>query len=392
MPHSQEHNPTERVGQRVIFNLAAFVIVLAGIHLASEVLIPLMLAAFIAVLTAPLISWLQRRRVPRLVGTIVAIALDVAFVIGLGVVIVTSVNSLYDELPRYQGKLLEWIDHGAVWLNGHGVAIKPRELQSVFDASSIVDLFGTLIASIATLVSNVMLILLIVAFLLFESAGIGDKLLFLLKRQWHHNSQEENPFSLAAHDIQKYLAVKTLTSLATGLLVGLWFTILGIDFALLWGVMAFLFNYIPNIGSFIAVTPPIFIAFIMQGPATAFATGLGSFIVNFIIGNIVEPRALGKALGLSPLIVLVSMVFWGWLLGPFGAIISVPLTMIVKIGLSHSDDMAWITILLKPPPKLSPSIMDLPKLSRRLTAISKEDAPKTEPTPDQSLTLDDPKA
>lgn len=380
MPHSQEHNPTDRVGQRVIFNLAAFVVVLAGIHLASEVLIPLMLAAFIAVLTAPLISWLQRRRVPRLVGTIIAITLDIAFVVGLGVVIVTSVNSLYEELPRYQSKLLEWIDHGATWLNGHGVAIKPRELQSVFDASSIVDLFGTLIASIATLVSNVMLILLIVAFLLFESAGIGDKLLFLLKRQWHYGgSKDDNPFNHAAQDIQKYLAVKTLTSLATGVLVGIWFAILGIDFALLWGVIAFLLNYIPNIGSFIAVTPPIFIAFIMQGPATAFATGLGSFVVNFIIGNVVEPRALGKALGLSPLIVLVSMVFWGWLLGPFGAIISVPLTMIVKIGLSHSDDMAWITVLLKPPPKLSPSIMDLPRLSRRLTAISKDDASKKEP-------------
>lgn len=368
------HQPTDRVGQRVIFNLAAFVVVLAGLKLASEVLIPLLLAAFIAVLTAPLITFLRKYKVPRQLATLIAIIIDVAALVGLGVVIVGSVNSLYGELPRYQAKLLDWIDLGATWLNQHGAKVQPRDLQSVLDPSSLVDLFGSIIASIASLVSNVALILLIVAFLLFEAAGISDKLQFLLHRQWHHEGQE-NPFALAAHDIQKYLAVKTLTSLITGTLVGIWFAILDVDFALLWGVLAFLLNYIPNIGSFIAVSPPIFIAFVMQGPGIAFATGLGSFIVNFIIGNIIEPRTMGKALGLSPVIVLISMVFWGWLLGPFGAIISVPLTMILKIGLSHSDDMAWIAVLLKPPPKLTPSLTQLPKLSERLNAITSKHAP-----------------
>jgi predicted PurR-regulated permease PerM len=146
--------------------------------------------------------------------------------------------------------------------------------------------------------------------------------------------------------VKNYLAIKTLVSLGTGIIIGLWLYFLGVDHFLLWAVLAFLLNYIPNIGSIIAAVPAVLLAFVQLGATAAGLTALGFVVSNMVMGNVIEPRYMGRGLGLSTLVVFLSLIFWGWLLGTVGMLLSVPLTMIVKIALESSPDTRWVALLL----------------------------------------------
>jgi predicted PurR-regulated permease PerM len=146
--------------------------------------------------------------------------------------------------------------------------------------------------------------------------------------------------------VNNYLAIKTLVSIATGIVVSIMLWAFGLDFPILWGVLAFLLNFIPNIGSIIAAVPAISLAILQLGPAQAGFIGLGYLTINTVMGNVVEPKYLGKGLGLSALVVFLSLIFWGWLLGTVGMLLSVPLTMILKIGLQSSAEGRWFAVLL----------------------------------------------
>jgi predicted PurR-regulated permease PerM len=146
--------------------------------------------------------------------------------------------------------------------------------------------------------------------------------------------------------VNNYLAIKTLVSIATGIIVSVMLWAFGLDFFLLWGVLAFLLNYIPNIGSIIAAVPAMSLAVLQLSLPEAGLIGLGYVVINMVMGNIVEPRYLGKGLGLSTLVIFLSLIFWGWLLGSVGMLLSVPLTMIIKIGLENAEEGRWFAILL----------------------------------------------
>jgi len=148
--------------------------------------------------------------------------------------------------------------------------------------------------------------------------------------------------------VNRYLIIKTAVSIATGAAVTLWLTILGVDYPILWGVVAFLFNFVPNIGSIIAAVPALLLALVQLGPEAVLYTGAGYVVINLVVGNAVEPRFMGRGVGLSTLVVFVSLVFWGWTLGLVGMLLSVPLTMIVKIALESKDETRWIAVLLGP--------------------------------------------
>jgi predicted PurR-regulated permease PerM len=146
--------------------------------------------------------------------------------------------------------------------------------------------------------------------------------------------------------VNRYLALKTLFSLLTGVAIWIWLSILGVDFSLLWGLVAFLLNFVPNIGSIIAAIPAVLLALIQLGMGSALLASLGYVVVNVVVGSIIEPKFMGRGLGLSTLVVFLSLVFWGWVLGPVGMVLSVPLTMIVKIALESHEDTSWIAIIL----------------------------------------------
>jgi AI-2 transport protein TqsA len=326
-------------GAKAVVLVAALVAVGAGIKLASPVLVPFLLAMFIAVVTAPLALWLADRGVPRVLAVIITVLVDLGALGAFGALVGTSFNALYVQLPKYQRQLTELIQEGYTWLATYGVQVQeplwgdPRELLA---------LVTSLLGSLANILSNLVLVLLIVVFMLFEATGIREKLARVLVPDSLSRIQG------AAREVNKYLLVKTGTSLATGILAGVWCYAWDVDLPLLWGLLAFLLNYIPTVGSIIASFPPILLALLQFGPGRALVVLAGYLVINFTIGNFLEPRIFGRALGMSPLFIFLSIVLWGWLLGPVGALLSVPLTMTLKIFLANTEDGHWISVLLEP--------------------------------------------
>ena len=330
-------------GQRIVLLLAGLVVVVFGLHYAQPLLVPLTLAIVIATVSAPLIHWMMRKKVPRGVAVGLTMLINLAVLVGLGTLVVSSLRGFYDALPRYQASLSQMMRTNLELLESYGIQFSSKDM---FDVSSdfgrLVNLLGGLIKQIANAVSTALFVMLLVGFILAESGTWGSRAVFALGAQ----RQEVKRYSEAIKELQKYLAVKTAANAVTGILCGVWAAIMGIDFPVLWGLITMLLNYIPTVGTIIAAVPPILLAGLAYGPGTAAITAVGFVLINATLGSVVEPRIMGRALGLSPLVVLVSMVFWWWIWGPVGALLSAPLTMMTKILLSVFEDLRWISILL----------------------------------------------
>jgi predicted PurR-regulated permease PerM len=227
------------------------------------------------------------------------------------------------------------------WLQGRGIEVSRELMSEVVDPGRALDLATGTLQGVARVLSNVLLVFLIIVFILVEAAGFPAKLQAAFGQR-----ESSERFEKIQLEIQRYLATKTVISLATGLIVGIAMAIIGVDFAILWGSLAFLLNYIPNLGSIIAAVPPVLLALLQLGPGYAIAVAIVFAAINVTFGNLVEPYLMGRRLGLSTLVVFLSLVFWGWVWGPLGMLLSVPLTMIVKILLENTEDLRWVAVLL----------------------------------------------
>lgn len=326
-----------------LFAVAAAVIVAAGIRAAQPVLTPVLLAALISLAAAPLMNVLRKRNVPEpaaisLVLTVVLVGLS-----GLFVLVGTAISALVERMPRYQQEMQVGVAHLIEWLQVHGVRVSPEILEGAIDPTPLLGLLGRLLQGVANFVSVAFLVLLVVAFMLIESIGLRAKLLRVgLKRT------QLEALRHTSRLVDRYLGVKFLSSAVTGLLLGGWTAILGLELSLLWGLLAFVLNFIPTIGSILAALPPMALAVLQLGPWPAVLVASGYLLVNFVIGNGIEPRVMGAALGLSPLVVFFSLFLWGFLLGPVGALLSVPLTIIMRIYFANVPELAFMSVLLGP--------------------------------------------
>jgi AI-2 transport protein TqsA len=329
-------------GARLVIVLASIVVIGAGIKLAAPFLVPVLVAAFIAIVTAPIVLWFCDRGLPRLLAVLAGLLLDIAAAAVLAVPLSVAVATFTARLPLYADQLADRMQEVSLWLVAHNI-----RLGSLFDLSEpswLVNKATTMAQWAASLISQMVLVLLIVAFMLFEATGIREKLSRLATQE------QIARVSAAAHEVNAYLVAKTLMSLLTGVLVFLWCWWQGLDVPLLWGLLAYLLNYIPNIGQIIAAVPALLLGLIQLGPGQALVLAAGYGGINLLLGA-VEPRVMGGALRLSALVVLVSMVAWGWLLGPVGALLSGPLTMVIKHTLYHNEDLRWMAELLGPTPR-----------------------------------------
>jgi predicted PurR-regulated permease PerM len=328
-------------GTRTILILAAIIVIGAGIKLSAPLLVPVLVATFIAIVTAPIVMWLCDRGIPTLLAVLAGLTLDVAAGAALGFPLAGAVATFTERAPVYAVLLTGRMEETEAWLAGHGIY-----LESIFDLSEptwMLNLATVTAQYAASFVSQMVLVLLIVAFMLFESTGLREKLARIA------TPSQIQELSAAAHEVNAYLVAKTVLSLITGVAVFVWCWWRGVDVPLLWGLLAYLLNYIPTVGQIIAAVPAIALAFVQLGPGDALIVAAGFGAINLAIGA-VEPRIMGDALGLSALVVLVSMVVWGWLLGPVGALVSAPLTMVIKHGLAHSEQLRWMAELLGPVP------------------------------------------
>ena len=316
---------------------ASFVVVVAGMKAAEAILVPFLLSLFIAVICTPPLIWLKEKGLPTALALLVIVSTVVVVSTGVGVVVGAAVSDFSTDLPAYQDRLQVISDELFVQLSSWGLPIDVSQLKDSFNPSVALSLVGNTLSSFGNLMANAFLILLLVVFILAEEVRLTDKLQGM--RSSVKSLEAIEKFTRGVH---QYVAIKTLVSLLTGGLVLIWLWVLGVDYFVLWGLLAFLLNFVPTLGSILAAVPAVLLALIQLGVGDAALTGLGFLLVNVIVGNVIEPRVMGKGLNLSALVVFMSLVFWGWVLGPVGMLLSIPLTMTVKIALESFDDTAWV--------------------------------------------------
>lgn len=331
-------------GARFLIVAAAFVIVAAGMKAATPILVPFLLALFVALISAPPLFWLRSKGVPR--G--LSLLLVVAGMVGLGFVLTAliskSVNEFTQTLPLYQENMQQHVAGLQKRIADIGIRIPENFVRNTLDASAIISLTSNVLLGLSTMVTNVFFIMLMAIFILSEASGFPTKIRRIVGTQ----DAPIDRVGTFIEDVKRYVFLKTVVSLGTGLFIALWLALFGVDQYVLWGLLAFLLNYVPNIGSIIAAIPAVLLAFIQGGFDLALWATVGYVLVNVVVGNLIEPAIMGRGLGLSSLVVFLSLVFWGWILGPVGMLLSIPLTMMVKIGLEGNEQTRWVSILLGP--------------------------------------------
>lgn len=325
-----------------MLSLASFVVVVAGIMAAASIITPILLSLFISIICIQPILWLNKKGLNHTLAVIIVLIGIIAIFTGFGAVIGNTINDFANDAPYYANKLRGLLDGLIHTLNEKGINISAEKWESIIDLGSVMNYTANVLSDFGSFMGNTMLIFFIVVFILLERASIRLKAEIIADS--YHNSLDV-PLTII-ESIRSYLGLKTLISIATGLFIWVWLLIFGVDYALLWGLIAFLLNYIPNIGSIIAGIPTILFALVQLGPAHAGWTMLGYGIINMVVGNVVEPRVMGQKMQLSTLIVFISLVFWGFMLGTIGMFLAVPLTMIFKIILDQNPRTAWISIML----------------------------------------------
>ncbi|MEE4352160.1 MAG: AI-2E family transporter [Desulfatiglans sp.] len=332
----------EGTALRFLVMAAAFVIVVAGMRAAQSILVPFLLSIFIAVISGPLLFWLHRKGLSIAVSLLVVVVCVLGIGTLIGILVGTSLNDFSQSLPMYQAKLQEKTSALFGLLGKLGITFSDKLIFEYVDPGAAMRLASKVLAGLGSILSNSFLILLTVIFILLEAATFPAK----LRASFDSSQVSMTGFDSFMASINRYMVIKTYVSLATGALVAIWLVILGVDYPLLWGLLAFLLNYVPNIGSIMAAIPAVLLAFIQSGGILALLTAGGYLVFNIVMGSVIEPRFMGRGLGLSTLIVFLSLVFWGWVLGPVGMVLSIPLTMTLKIALSSTKETMWISTLL----------------------------------------------
>ena len=331
---------------RMLQGTAAAIVVLAGLRLGAPLLVPIALALFLAILSLPLFQALIARRVPAGIATLITFLVLLAAVGVFAVLLLVSLGELRQVAPAYVATLQERISYTAEWWQAKGISIRdwipPRWRQP----ERVAELLGGAIRGAAVFLSETTLILLLLVFLLGESAVFPRK----LERLPASVREPLLRFADVSRELQRYLVIKTLMSALIGLAAGAWVAWLDVDFAVLCGLTAFAFHFVPNIGAILAAAPAMLIAFVQHDLSKSLVVVAGYVAIGLVLGSLVEPALLGRRLGLSTLAVFLSLLIWGWLWGPIGMFLSVPLTMALKILLAGSGEWRWVAALLEPPP------------------------------------------
>ncbi len=328
---------------RALLAGVCLIVITAALQQAREIVVPFLLACFIAIACDPAMHALRRRRVPTWAAlTIVMLAL-LTIGASLAALLGASVTHFHQALPGYYQQLQQHVTVLEGWL-GQQLPIDAHYSEWI-NPGFFLNLVAEILSGFGTLLTNTLLILLTVIFLLLEAADLPQKVQRIFPQ-----SDAEAPISRFTVSVHRYLAVKTLTSILTGLLVTALLLAMSVPHAVLWGVLAFLLNFIPNIGSILAAIPAVLLTWLQLGPMFAGIVILGYFFINLGVGNVLEPRIMGRQLDLSVLVVFLSLIFWGWLLGTVGMLLSIPLTIILKLALESSPRTRPIAALLSPTP------------------------------------------
>ncbi|MHB1688700.1 MAG: AI-2E family transporter [Ignavibacteriaceae bacterium] len=331
-------------GTRFLVMAAALVVIIAGINLAQSVIVLSLVSVFLALIGTPPVLWLERKRIPSFISVAIVVSAMVIILLMIGVLVGTSLKSFSDALPFYQTRIQEQITAFEALLTSKGVTGADKLLLKYVNPEAIMSYTAGLLTGLSSALSNIVLILLTVTFILLEVSSFPVKLRAVLG-----NPEAVFPqFTKFVIDIRRYLVITTLLNLTAAILIGIWLSILGVKYPVLWGFLVFVLHFIPNIGSVIAAIPAVLLALIQLGIGSAIFVLAGYLLVGFILGNLIQPKLMGRRLGLSTLVVFLSVIFWGSMLGLVGAVLCIPLTMTLKFAFESREDTRWIAVLLGP--------------------------------------------
>ena len=328
-----------------VLKIAAFIIIIAGMIFAKAILIPFLIALFLSIICAQPIYWLEKKKVPKGLAISIVLIGMISVFIGFGFLIGGSVSSFSSNAPAYEATLKNITNTFLQNLNNYGIKVTHAQFNNMFEPSRVLSFTSVVVNEVFNMMGNAFLVFLTVLFMLMELSSIPDKLRTIFK------GPEESMDYLATiiQSIRHYLVIKTYISLAVGVFIYISLSVVGLDYAILWAIIACLLNYIPNIGSLIALIPAFFLALVQLGMGGAVWVLVSFAAVHSVLGNFIEPKIMGKGLGLSTLVVFLSLVFWGFIFGIVGMFLSVPLTITLKIVLEQNEKTKWIAILLGTP-------------------------------------------
>ncbi|WP_242464440.1 AI-2E family transporter [Halorhodospira abdelmalekii] len=322
---------------------AALVVVLAGLQAVSSIVNPLLLAAFLAIASATPLNWMQRRGVPGPLAVMALFLVVGLFFFLLFLALRGAVETMAAQAPQYQAHIGALFQQLRDYLMGLGVPNEALPDKIPLPAvGTFADAAASIAGGITQFTAATFLVLLAFMFLLLEESTLPGK----LAAAFPSSRRGRVRMRRFLRAVDRYIFIKSATSFSTGLAVGIGLYLIGVDFPILWGILAGLLNFVPTVGSIIAAVPAVLIALVGGGWVEAIlATAL--FVgVNVAIGSVIEPRLMGRSLGLSPLVVLISLLVWGWVFGPVGMLLSIPLTMIAKLALEAQPATRWIGVML----------------------------------------------
>jgi len=326
----------------VLIVLASIFVVIVGLQWAQTVVVTFLLSLFIAVIAEVPVSLLRRWRVPPWLSVTLVMVVMVGLITLVVLTLGTAVGEFTSRIPTYSDRINQELSRYVQRLplpEDQSLAELVRDLGL---SRMALNLVSGLLDALRSTLGNALLIFFTVVFLLLEGSAFSSK----LEAAFGESRRPIRYFRRVIEQLKHYLSIKTLISAVTRVAVTVLAVTVGLDFPLLWGLLAFLLNYIPNIGSILAAVPAVLLALIQLGAWAAAITGLGFLVINVALGNLVEPRLMGRGLGLSTLVVFLSLIFWGWVLGPVGMLLSAPLTMTLKLALEDQEETRWLAILL----------------------------------------------
>jgi AI-2 transport protein TqsA len=326
---------------RFLLAAGGLVLLIAGLRAASDVINPFLLALIFAFVFGPTLGWLQNKGLPAWLALLLTIFLILAGAILLLIFLGVTLGELVETLPSYQSSAQEQSANLQESLANMG--INADSVLKTLNPAKIFDIIGKILAEVISVGGATVFMFFILAFMLFEATGMSRK----LRNPRIADNQFVKRFASFGSDIRRYVLVLTWINFLVGVGDAIFLAILGVDFAILWGLLAWFMGYIPSVGFWLALIPPVMLAYAEFGAGTALLVFLGYVLINGTVQNIVQPKLMGDQLNLSPLVVIASLFIWTWVLGPLGALIAVPMTMAVQqLVLGSSEGSQWLADLM----------------------------------------------
>ena len=331
-----------------VVTLVGILLLLGIARYASAIVVPLLLSLFIAIIAVTPVNWLKNRGVPSLLAIALVLISTIFVLVLVSLMLGSTMAQFNDALPAYQEKLSRLKESITALLAERGVNLETAGVLEALDPGAVMTFANNLMAGLADVLGNAVLIMFTTMFILFDALDFPRK---VQAAEGENSERILEQITRFVKSTNEYMVIKAIVSLATGILIWIGLNLVGLDFALLWGVIAFVLNFVPNIGSMLAAVPAVLLAIVQLGPTSALVVTAVYIGVNTLMGNVVEPKLMGKKLGLSTLTVFLSLVFWGWLFGSVGMLLSVPLTMAVKFAAQNNPQTKWFALLLSPAPE-----------------------------------------